>query len=321
MNELSKDSATWHEVGEEGEAQRVDNYLLRLLKGVPKSHVYRIVRSGEVRVNSSRVGPGHRLARGDRLRLPPVSVSAVARRPAADRTAAPRFAAHILHEDEALIALDKPAGVAVHGGSGVSLGLIEQLRRERPEARFLELVHRLDRGTSGVLLLAKKRSALTALHAQLREGQVRKCYLALVKGRWQRPKAAIELPLQKYVLNTGERRVRVEQSGRPAHTVVRTMASYGDLTLVEVELKTGRTHQIRVHLAHVGHPIAGDDKYGDFDLNKVLARRGLKRMFLHACRLTLIHPISGVRLTLEAPLPAELRIFLEEKGRTDAQAV
>jgi 23S rRNA pseudouridine955/2504/2580 synthase len=319
MKELSKDSATWHEVGEEGEAQRVDNYLLRLLKGVPKSHVYRIVRSGEVRVNSRRVGPGHRLARGDRLRLPPFSVSASAR-PAADPAAAPRFAAHILHEDEALIALDKPAGVAVHGGSGVSLGLIEQLRRERPEARFLELVHRLDRGTSGVLLLAKKRSALTALHAQLREGHVRKCYLALVKGRWQRPRTTIELPLHKYVLNTGERRVRVEEGGRPAHTVVRAKAAYGDLTLVEVELKTGRTHQIRVHLAHVGHPIAGDDKYGDFDLNKALARRGLKRMFLHACRLTLIHPISGARLTLDAPLPAELRIFLEGKGGAHAQA-
>jgi 23S rRNA pseudouridine955/2504/2580 synthase len=321
MKELSKDSATWHEVGEEGEAQRVDNYLMRLLKGVPKSHVYRIVRSGEVRVNSSRVGPGHRLARGDRLRLPPVSVSAAARRPAADRAAAPRLAAHILYEDEALIAIDKPAGVAVHGGSGVSLGLIEQLRRERPEARFLELVHRLDRGTSGVLLLAKKRSALTALHAQLRSGQVRKCYLALVSGRWQRAKTAIELPLHKYVLNTGERRVRVQESGRPAHTVVRAVASHADLTLVEAELKTGRTHQIRVHLAHVGHPIAGDDKYGDFDLNKVLARRGLKRMFLHACRLTVIHPISGVRLKFEAPLPAELRMFLEEKARADAQTV
>jgi 23S rRNA pseudouridine955/2504/2580 synthase len=321
MKELSKDSATWHEVGEEGDAQRVDNYLLRLLKGVPKSHIYRIVRSGEVRVNSSRVGPDHRLAQGDRLRLPPVSVSATARRPTASPAAPPRFAARILHEDEALIAIDKPAGIAVHGGSGVSLGLIEQLRRERPEARFLELVHRLDRGTSGVLLLAKKRSALTALHGQLREGRVRKCYGALVKGRWQGPKTSIELPLFKYVLNTGERRVRVEKGGQAAHTLVRVKAAYGDLTLVEAELKTGRTHQIRVHLAHVGHPIAGDDKYGDFELNKALARRGLKRMFLHASRLTLVHPITGVRLTLAAPLPPELSAFLDNEAASDAQAL
>ena len=321
MKELSKDSATWHEVGEEGDAQRVDNYLVRLLKGVPKSHIYRIVRSGEVRVNSGRVGPDHRLAQGDRLRLPPVSVSAVKRHSTEDSPAAPRFAGRILHEDEALIAIDKPAGVAVHGGSGVSLGLIEQLRRERPEARFLELVHRLDRGTSGLLLLAKKRSALTALHTQLREGQIQKCYVALVKGRWQPPRTAIKLPLHKYVLQSGERRVRVDDSGQPAHTIVRRMAAYGDLTLVEAELKTGRTHQIRVHLAHVGHPIAGDDKYGDFDLNKALARRGLRRMFLHAGRLSFTHPISGVPLTLEAPLPAELRSFLENYGRVDAQAV
>jgi 23S rRNA pseudouridine955/2504/2580 synthase len=227
----------------------------------------------------------------------------------------------VLHEDEALIAIDKPAGVAVHGGSGVSLGLIEQLRRERPEARFLELVHRLDRGTSGVLLLAKKRSALTALHRQLREGEVRKCYVALVKGRWQRTKGSIELPLYKYVLKSGERRVRVDEGGQPAHTIVRVTAAYGDLTLVEVELKTGRTHQIRVHLAHVGHPIAGDDKYGDFELNKALARRGLRRMFLHARRLSFVHPISGAHLTLEAPLPPELCGFIEDGARADAQAI
>jgi 23S rRNA pseudouridine955/2504/2580 synthase len=321
MKELSKESATWHEVGEEGDTQRLDNYLVRLLKGVPKSHIYRIVRSGEVRVNSGRVGPDHRLSQGDRLRLPPVRTSIRTPRPAGDRAAAPRFTGRILHEDEALIAIDKPAGVAVHGGSGVSLGLIEQLRRERPEARFLELVHRLDRGTSGVLLLAKKRSALTALHQQLRDGQVRKCYVALVRGRWQRASTPIKLPLHKYVMQNGERRVRVEENGQPAHTIVRRMSAHGDLTLVEAELKTGRTHQIRVHLAHVGHPIAGDDKYGDFVLNKALAHRGLKRMFLHACRLTLVHPVSGVRLTLEAPLAAELRAFLESESGIHAKAV
>jgi 23S rRNA pseudouridine955/2504/2580 synthase len=321
MKELSKDSATWHEVGEEGDAQRIDNYLMRLLKGVPKTHIYRIVRSGEVRVNSSRVRPDHRLAQGDRLRLPPVRVAAASRVPDAGRAVPPRWAARILHEDEALIAIDKPAGVAVHGGSGVSLGVIEQLRRERPEARFLELVHRLDRGTSGVLLLAKKRAALTRLHEQLREGAVRKCYLALVKGRWGRPKTSIALPLHKYVLKSGERRVRVDETGQAAHTIVRVVSTYGDLTLVEAELKTGRTHQIRVHLAHVGHPIAGDDKYGDFDLNKTLAREGLRRMFLHACKVSLDHPVTGTRLTLEAPLPAELRAFLDKHAKVDAQAV
>jgi 23S rRNA pseudouridine955/2504/2580 synthase len=321
MKELSKDCATWHKVGEEGDGQRVDNYLVRLLKGVPKTHIYRIVRSGEVRVNSSRVRPDHRLAEGDRLRLPPLRTPAAAHGPAAPQNAAPKWPSHILHEDEALIAIDKPAGVAVHGGSGVSLGVIEQLRRERPDARFLELVHRLDRGTSGVLLLAKKRSALTGLHEQLREGTVRKCYLALVKGSWQRPKTSIAVPLHKYVQKTGERRVRVDQAGQSAQTIVRVVGAYGDLTLVEAELKTGRTHQIRVHLAHVGHPIAGDDKYGDFDLNKALARKGLKRMFLHALTVSFTHPISGSRVTFEAPLPAELRAFLESHGKVAAQAV
>jgi 23S rRNA pseudouridine955/2504/2580 synthase len=321
MKELSKDSATWHEVGEEGDAQRVDNYLMRLLKGVPKTHIYRIVRSGEVRVNSSRVRPDHRLAQGDRLRLPPVRVAAAPRPADTGQSVPARWAARILHEDEALIALDKPAGVAVHGGSGVSLGVIEQLRRERPQARFLELVHRLDRGTSGVLLLAKKRAALTRLHEQLRAGEVRKCYLALVKGRWQRPKTSIAVPLHKYVLKTGERRVRVDETGQSAQTIVRVMARHGDFTLVEAELKTGRTHQIRVHLAHAGHPIAGDDKYGDFELNKALAREGLRRMFLHAHTVSFTHPISGERLALEAPLPPELRAFLESHAKVDAQAV
>jgi 23S rRNA pseudouridine955/2504/2580 synthase len=315
MKGLSKESATWHEVGEDGEAQRVDNYLVRLLKGVPKSHIYRILRSGEVRVNSGRVRPEYRLAQGDRLRLPPLQRTRAPLPVLARPATGPRLAPRVLHEDEALLAVDKPAGVAVHGGSGVSLGLIEQLRHQRPDASFLELVHRLDRDTSGVLLLAKKRSALTALHAQLREGQVMKCYDALVKGRWTAAKRAIKLPLHKYVRDTGERRVRVDEQGRAAHTIVRLQQHYDDLTLVEAELKTGRTHQIRVHLAHLGHPIAGDDKYGDFELNKALARQGLKRMFLHARRLTLIHPVSGKQITFEAPLPPDLGAFLERRQR------
>jgi 23S rRNA pseudouridine955/2504/2580 synthase len=324
MKGLSKESATSHEVGEEGDAQRIDNYLTRLLKGVPKSHVYRILRSGEVRVNSRRVGPEHRLKVGDRVRVPPVRVAqpAATRMPAAPRTAAaPRFAGRTLFEDEALLVIDKPAGVAVHGGSGVSSGVIEQLRYERPEARFLELVHRLDRDTSGVLMLAKKRSALTELHRQLREGAARKFYLALTKGRWTGATRNVTVALHKYVLPSGERRVRVDDEGQTARTIFRAKRVWSGYSLIEAELKTGRTHQIRVHLAHVGHPIAGDDKYGDFDLNKSLAREGLKRMFLHACKLTVRHPITGDAVTFTAPLPAELVAFVDRLDASDAQTI
>lgn len=314
MKGLSKDSATWHEVGEEGAAQRVDNYLTRLLKGVPKSHIYRILRSGEVRVNSSRVGPAHRLEAGDRLRLPPVRTA----KPAVARATQPvkaRLQAHILHEDEVLIAIDKPAGMAVHGGSGVSVGVIEQLRAERPAARFLELVHRLDRETSGVLLIAKKRAALTDLHAQLREGRAHKHYLALVKGMWANAKQSVTLPLHKYLLQSGERRVRVDEQGQTAHTIFRLERRLGEYSLLGAELKTGRTHQIRVHLAHLGFPIAGDDKYGDYESSKALAAHGLKRMFLHACRMSIVHPATGSVVTFEAPLPRDLAAFIDRLAR------
>lgn len=311
MKGLSKDSATWHEVGEEGEAQRVDNYLTRLLKGVPKSHIYRILRSGEVRVNSSRVGPAHRLEAGDRLRLPPVRTAKPAAAARATLPGRARLQDHILHEDDVLIAIDKPAGMAVHGGSGVSVGVIEQLRAERPAARFLELVHRLDRETSGVLLIAKKRSALTDLHAQLREGRAHKHYLALVKGRWANARQNVTLPLHKYVLQSGERRVRVQAQGQTAHTIFRLERSLGDYSLLGAELKTGRTHQIRVHLAHLGFPIAGDDKYGDYASNKALAANGLKRMFLHACRMSIVHPATGGTVTFEAQLPRDLTAFVD----------
>ena len=321
MKGLSKVAATWHEVAEEGDGQRVDNYLTRLLKGVPKSHIYRILRSGEVRVNSGRVGPDQRLHAGDRLRVPPVRT---AQRPTPSRDpepVKPRLAGRIIHEDDALLVIDKPAGMAVHGGSGVSVGIIEQLRLERPTARFLELVHRLDRDTSGVLLLARKRSALTDLHAQLREGRAQKYYQTLVKGRWVNAKQSVALPLHKYVLQSGERRVRVEAEGQTAHTIFRLKRGLPGYSLLEAELKTGRTHQIRVHLAHLGFPIAGDDKYGDFALNKTLARRGLKRMFLHACRMTVVHPVSGEPVTFEAPLPDDLTSFLNALSKADAETV
>src|SRR6266436_298083 len=285
MKDLSKDAVNHLAIDEAGAGQRVDNFLLRVLKGVPKSHIYRILRSGEVRLNRKRVRPDARLTAGDDLRIPPV-------RTAEPRTAPLRapirsIALPILHEDDALIAIDKPAGLAVHGGSGIAFGLIEQLRGLRPEARFLELVHRLDRDTSGVLLVAKKRAALLALHAALREGGVDKRYQVAVKGKWRDAKRTVDLPLTKYLTGEGERRVRVErEAGRHARTVFHRHTVWPDadppVSLLEAELHTGRTHQIRVHLTHLGFPLAGDDKYGDFAWNKTLAKEGLKRMFLHA---------------------------------------
>jgi 23S rRNA pseudouridine955/2504/2580 synthase len=308
MKELSKAAATWLQVEADSAGQRVDNYLTKRLKGVPKSHIYRILRSGEVRVNSRRVGPDYRLAEGDRLRVPPIRT---AKRAAdAQRPPARRLQAHVLYEDEGLLVIDKPAGVAVHGGSGVSHGIVEQLRLERAHAPFLELAHRLDRETSGVLMLAKRRPALTAVHRELREGRVRKFYLVLVKGAWSDARRSVKLPLNKHVLASGERRVSVSESGLPAHTVFRLQRRWRGYSLLEAELKTGRTHQIRVHLAHLGFPIVGDDKYGDFALNKALAREGLKRMFLHAHRTIIAHPASGAPLVLEATLAADLEEFL-----------
>ncbi len=322
MKGLSKDSATWHEVGEEGDAQRVDNYLTRLMKGVPKSHIYRILRSGEVRVNSGRVGPDHRLKIGDRLRVPPVrtAIRGASEVPPG-RVVVRRLDRCIIHEDEALLVLDKPAGMAVHGGSGVSVGVIEQLRLERPDARFLELVHRLDRETSGLLVVAKKRSALTHLHAQLREGAAQKYYLALAKGRWTQGRQSVKLALHKYVQANGERRVRVQDDGQSSQTVFRLRQNFPEWSLLEAELKTGRTHQIRVHLAHLGFPIAGDDKYGDFELNKAIAKRGLKRMFLHAFRLTITHPLTARSATYDSALPSDLSTFLDTLKEVDAAAI
>lgn len=305
MKELSKVSVSRHLVGEEAEGQRIDNHLLRICKGVPKSHVYRILRSGEVRVNGKRVGPDYRLQCGDEVRMPPLRL-------AEERKASVPVGRdyRIVHEDDGLMVIDKPAGLAVHGGSGVSFGVIEQLRRQRPQARFLELAHRLDRETSGLLLVAKKRAVLTALHDQFREGRIEKRYLALVQGRWLGPERHVRLALHKYLTGEGERRVSVSRDGKTAHSIVRLVARWENFSLVEVELETGRTHQIRVHLAHLGFPICGDDKYGDFALNKVLQKQGLGRMFLHAAQMALSHPLTATRLALSAALPEELQTFL-----------
>ncbi len=303
------------QVDEASEGQRLDNFLLKLLKGVPKTHVYRVIRSGEVRVNKGRAGVDTRLALGDEIRVPPVRV--------ADRSDTPPAPARefpVIHEDDFLIAIDKPAGVAVHGGSGVSSGVIEQLRQARPGAKFLELVHRLDKETSGLLLIAKKRSALVALQDQLRQRETGKTYAALVIGAWPASRKVIDVALHKFLTAGGERRVHaVDQDhdeGRRSITLVRIAQQFEGFTLLDVTIKTGRTHQIRVHLTHAGHAIVGDEKYGDFALNKAVARGdavpGVRfdRMFLHARKLRFMHPGSGAMIELEAPLPAECEALI-----------
>ena len=301
----------WLTVDEESAGQRLDNFLIRHLKGVPKTHVYRIIRSGEVRVNKGRAAADTRIEMGDVVRLPPVRISDKVAEKAARPAPGREFP--LLLEDDALMAIDKPAGVAVHGGSGVSFGIIEQLRQARPQAKLLELVHRLDRETSGILLVAKKRSALKHLQDQFRERETGKTYLALVQGSWPEKLKVIDSSLHKYLLPDGERRVKVttpeDPDGMRSITLVKVSERLNGCTLLEVTIKTGRTHQIRVHLASQGHPIAGDDKYGDFEWNKTLNKQGLKRMFLHAWRLQFTHPTSGKRIELKSNLPPELQLF------------
>ena len=270
-------------------------------------------------VNGGRAEVSYRLRLDDEGRIPPVRLAVPVITPVTHLPQGGiRLLPHILYRDDALIALNKPAGMAVHGGSGISRGVIEQMRLELPECRYLELVHRLDRETSGVLLIALKRRALVGLHAAMRDGRIEKRYLTLVAGRWPNPLQHVKLPLHKRVTDDGEKRVTVRDEGQTAHTIFRRLQLHAGFTLLEAELKTGRTHQIRVHTSHLGFPIAGDDKYGDFELNRRLARQGLKRMFLHAARLAFEHPISGERMLIEAPLPDDLAGFLE---KLNAQAI
>jgi 23S rRNA pseudouridine955/2504/2580 synthase len=314
MTALSKHSVEYKNIDSDEVGQRLDNYLIRVCKGVPKSHLYRILRSGEVRVNSKRVDAIYRLQEGDRIRIPPIRT---ALRPldeiaehAKQHTTVP-----ILYEDEALLAVNKPVGMAVHGGSGVNFGVIESLRAQRPQAKFLELAHRLDRETSGILLVGKKRTALVALHDMFRmAGKLAdKRYVVLVSGRWLNECQHVRKPLLKYLLPDGERRVRVSEEGKPAHTVFRLLARWSNFSLLEAQLKTGRTHQIRVHLADLGFPILGDEKYGDFALNRDLPRLGLKRMALHAGSITFPHPITGKLLSIKAPVPADFLPFIRSQ--------
>jgi len=307
------------EVGPEHEGQRLDNFLLRLCKGVPKSHLYKAIRSGQVRVNKGRADAADRLTDGDVVRVPPLRLPD----PGQPRPA-PAAEFPIVYEDDALLVIDKPAGVAVHGGSGVSFGVIERLRAARPQARFLELAHRLDRDTSGLLMIAKRRSALLGLHAMMHASEGGKRYLALVVGDWVNDRQHLRMPLAKWTTRSGERRVKVDPDGQAAHTVVSLVRRFGGrpaVSLVSAELRTGRTHQIRVHLADAGFPIVGDDKYGNDTVTEQFARLGFTRMFLHAHTLDLAHPVAGERLSLRAPLPPECERLLEKLLPLSARTV
>ncbi|MDB5799091.1 MAG: pseudouridine synthase [Rhodocyclales bacterium] len=308
--------------GEEDAGQRIDNFLLRECKGVPKSHIYRILRSGEVRVNGGRISQTYRIQAGDELRIPPLRLGVKQDNTAAAVAVASKTPPRdfdIVFEDDSLLVIDKPAGLAVHGGSGVSFGVIEQLRAQRPEARFLELAHRLDRETSGLLIIGKRRAALNNVQDQMRAGRIEKRYLTMVSGRWMNPLQHVKLALHKYLTPDGERRVSVNAEGKASHSIMRLLGRWENYSLLEVELKTGRTHQIRVHLQHLGFPLLGDDKYGDFPLNKALAKEGLPRMFLHAAILRFHHPVSGALLELRASLPPDLNNFLTRIKRDQQQ--
>ncbi|MGL5421161.1 MAG: 23S rRNA pseudouridine(955/2504/2580) synthase RluC [Plesiomonas shigelloides] len=295
-------------VADDEAGQRIDNYLRTRLKGVPKSLLYRILRKGEVRVNKKRIKPEYKLQAGDEVRVPPIRVSEKEEAPvSAKLTRVAALADCILYEDDGLIVLNKPSGTAVHGGSGLSFGVIEGLRALRPEARFLELVHRLDRDTSGILLVAKKRSVLRDLHEQLRVKTVQKDYLALVRGQWQKHCKVVQAPLIKNVLQSGERIVRVSAEGKPSETRFEVVERFEQATLVKASPVTGRTHQIRVHTLHAGHPIAFDDKYGDRDFDAQVAASGLNRLFLHAAAIRFRHPQTGQEMLIEAPLDGILK--------------
>ena len=302
------------EVGERGDGQRLDNFLGRILADVPRSHVFRVIRKGEVRINGKRAKPDTRLQASDIVRVPPVRVGDAAPPRRAPTGIVEAVTKAIVYEDPRLLVIDKPSGIAVHGGSGVNFGVIEALRAARP-GEELELAHRIDRETSGLLMVARKPAVLRTLHALLREGQVEKRYLALLKGKWNLGKKRIDVPLRTDTRVSGERTVKADASGKEAVSVFKPVQFFGSkATLVEVELETGRTHQIRVHAAHAGHPLAGDEKYGDEEFNQALGAFGLERMFLHAHQLSFVWPDSGTEFSVSAPLPPELKGVLDALG-------
>lgn len=299
------------EVGERGAGQRLDNFLARILGDVPRSHIFRVIRKGEVRVNGKRARPETRLQTSDTVRVPPVRTGAAAPPRRASNSMIDRVISAIVHEDAQLLVIDKPAGLAVHGGSGVSFGVIEALRTARPD-ETLELVHRLDRDTSGLLLVSRKPAALRTLHALMREGQVEKKYLALVKGKWELGAKRIDVPLRTDIRVSGERTVKAHASGKEAVSHFKPVQFFGKkASLVEVTLETGRTHQIRVHAAHAGYPLAGDEKYGDAEFNEKMKASGLTRMFLHAHHVSFVWPETGVEFSASAPLPADLASVID----------
>ena len=312
MNSESK--VRFVEVDANYEGQRLDNFLIRELKGVPKSKIYRILRKGEVRVNKKRSKPSDKLIAGDLVRIPPVRTSPATATVDPGQSLRDLLNRAILFEDDALIVVNKPSGLAVHGGSGLSVGLIESMRAMRNQHDYLELVHRLDRETSGCLIIAKSRGALTRLHEDMRNGEIRKEYLALTEGKWPTHLSEVNAPLQKNQLKSGERIVRVEQEGKASLTYFEVIKRLGSATLVKARLATGRTHQIRVHAQLSGHAILGDDKYGSSDTNREYKKQGLKRLFLHASNLSFIHPLSEERIDIEAALPEDLENILSILG-------
>lgn len=300
----------WVEITEDNSEQRLDNFLITRLKGVPKSFIYRIVRKGEVRVNKGRVDVNYRLMAGDIVRIPPVRQAESEQMPPCNKGVVFALKQSILFEDDAILVINKPPGLAVHGGSGVDSAVIEGLRDLNPNQRFLELVHRLDRDTSGCLLIAKKRSALRSLHEQFRDDIVRKTYLALLSGQWAKKEALVKQPLLKNISKGGERMVVISQQGKPSETLFKRLKVYRDATLVQVTPKTGRTHQIRVHAAYINHPIIGDERYGFEQMNKLFRTKGYKRMFLHAESLAFAHPVTGKDINFTAPRPLHFTNFI-----------
>lgn len=298
------------DITDDYQEQRLDNFLITFLKGVPKSHIYRIVRKGEVRVNKGRVEINYRLKTGDIVRVPPVRIAERSEEVFVPTNLKEALQHSILYEDDGFLIVNKPAGFAVHGGSGVSSGIIEGLRLLRPEAKFLELVHRLDKDTSGCLVIAKKRSALRAFHAIFRDNQVKKTYIALLSGQWKKKQFVVNAPLLKNVAKGGERMVTISREGKEAETVFTRLQQFKEATLVEAVPKTGRTHQIRVHALHLGHPIIGDERYGHDDVNAIFRQKGYKRMFLHAKMLAFSHPVTGEKMNIYAPLPPQLETLL-----------
>ncbi len=311
-NPLSTPKPYFIEIDEESAGQRIDNFLFSRLKGVPKSHIYRLLRKGEVRVNGGRCQAERRLEVGEKVRVPPLRQAEREVREIPVVIIQQRLDGRIMHEDDDFMVINKPAGMAVHGGSGLSYGVIEGLRTLRPQAKFLELVHRLDRETSGCLLIAKKRSALRHLHELFREDhQVKKIYVALLSGVWARKSLLVDAPLKKNILQSGERIVKVARDGKPAQTELRRLRKFANATLVEASLMTGRTHQIRVHALSIGHPIACDERYGHEAANAEFRQMGLKRLFLHASELAFAHPRGGHPFQIKAPLEPELQEFLD----------